>query len=148
MEVPGCLLEALFVSVSVELNHVIVPSRDNRESAEFLARLLGLEVGEEWGPFIPVETGNGVRLDFATIPPRDLRLQHYCFLIPEADFDAFFARLKETGVTYHADPAGKLVGEINHNHGGRGVYFLDPGGNGVEVITQPYEPDRRRPAGW
>jgi extradiol dioxygenase family protein len=136
------------VSVSVELNHLIVPSRNNRESAEFLANLLGLEVGEEWGPFIPVETRNGVRLDFATIPEQDLRLQHYCFLIPEDDFDAVFARLVETGVTHHADPMGKQLGEINHNHGGRGVYFLDPGGNGMEIITQPYEPERRRPASW
>ncbi|WP_033292040.1 VOC family protein [Amycolatopsis jejuensis] len=136
------------MSVSVELNHVLIPSRDNRESAEFFARVLGLEVGAGWGPFIPVETGNGVRLDFATIPDGDRRLQHYCFLIPETDFDAFFARLKETGVAYHADPAGQQPGEINHHHGGRGVYFLDPGGNGIEVITQPYEPERKRPVSW
>ncbi|MBB4687123.1 VOC family protein [Amycolatopsis jiangsuensis] len=136
------------MSVSVELNHLIVPSRDNRESAEFLARLLDVEIGIEWGPFIPVETGNGVRLDFATVPVEDLRLQHYCFLIPETDFDAFFARLKETGVDYFGAPGGGMPGEINHNHGGRGVYFLDPGGNGMEVITQPYEPERRRPGTW
>ncbi|KOU44260.1 glyoxalase, partial [Streptomyces sp. WM4235] len=52
--------------MSVELNHTIVHSRDNRRSAEYLADILGLEVGTEWGPFIPVETGNGVTLDFAT----------------------------------------------------------------------------------
>ncbi|MEC3982188.1 VOC family protein [Amycolatopsis sp. H20-H5] len=132
------------MSVSVELNHLIVPSRNNRESAEFLANILALEVGEAWGPFVPVETSNGVRLDFASIPPEDLRLQHYCFLIPEEDFDAAFARLKETGVTYHADPMGRQIGEINHNHGGRGVYFLDPGGNGMEIITQPYGADLKR----
>ncbi|WP_235079396.1 VOC family protein [Amycolatopsis orientalis] len=136
------------MSVSVELNHLMVPSRDNRESAEFFAHLLGFEIGEEWGPFLPVETSNGVRLDFATIPDADRKLQHYCFLIPEDDFDAFFLRLKETGVAYHAGPGGQGPGEINHHHGGRGVYFLDPGGNGIEVITQPYEPDRKRPAHW
>lgn len=57
-------------------------------------------------------------------------------------FCAFSLHLKEN--RDHVGPAG----EINHNHGGRGVYFLDPGGNGMEVITQPYEPDRRRPASW
>jgi catechol 2,3-dioxygenase-like lactoylglutathione lyase family enzyme len=129
------------VSVSVELNHLIVPARNNRESAEFLANLLGLEVGKEWGPFIPVEMSNGVRLDFASVPEQDLRLQHYCFLVPEEDFDAIFARLKAAGVTYHADPRGELIGEINNNHGGRGVYFLDPGGHGMEIITQPYGAD-------
>ncbi|MGW4482728.1 VOC family protein [Amycolatopsis sp. NPDC004368] len=127
---------------------MIVPSRNNRESAEFLAHLLDVPVGEEWGPFIPVETGNGVRLDFATVPAEDLRLQHYCFLIPESSFDAFFSRLQESGVPYFADPACREAGAVNHNHGGRGVYFLDPGGNGLEVITQPYEPDRRRPVSW
>jgi len=136
------------VSISLELNHLMVPSRDNRESAEFFAHLLGFEIGVEWGPFIPVETSNGVRLDFATVPDEDRRLQHYCFLIPEVEFDAFFARLKETGVEYHAGPGGQGPGEINHNHGGRGVYFLDPGGNGIEVLTQPYEPERQRPASW
>jgi len=136
------------MTVSVELNHLIVPSRNNRESAEFLAHILDLEVGEEAGPFIPLETRNNVRLDFATVPPEDLRLQHYYFLVPEADFDAVFARLRETGVTYHADPFGSTPGEINHNHRGRGIYFLDPAGNGMEIITQPYEPDRRRPDTW
>jgi gamma-glutamyltranspeptidase/glutathione hydrolase len=127
--------------VSVELNHLIITARDNRESAEFLANILGLEVGTGWGPFIPLETSNSVRLDFATVPPEDLRLQHYAFLVPEEDFDAIFARLKQTGVTYHADPRGKQIGEINYNHGGRGVYFRDPGGHGMEIITQPYGAD-------
>jgi gamma-glutamyltranspeptidase/glutathione hydrolase len=127
--------------VSVELNHLIVPARNNRESAEFLANLLGLAVGAEWGPFIPLETTNGVRLDFATVPEEDLRLQHYCFLVPEENFDAIFARLRAAEVTYHADPQGRLIGQVNHNHGGRGVYFLDPSGHGMEIITQPYGAD-------
>jgi hypothetical protein len=29
-------------------------------------------------------------------------------------------------------------GEINHNDGGRGVYFPDPDGHYLEVITRPY----------
>lgn len=58
--------------MSVELNHTIVHSRDSRESAEFLANILGLEVGAEWGPFIPVATSNRVTLDFATIPAESI----------------------------------------------------------------------------
>ncbi|MEV7953214.1 VOC family protein [Streptomyces sp. NPDC088141] len=124
--------------MSVELNHTIIHARDNRESAEFLADILGLEVGAEWGPFIPVATANGVTLDFATIPEASIARQHYAFLVSEPEFDTAYARIKELGITYYADPRQKHPGEINHNHGGRGVYFSDPVGHGMEIITRPY----------
>ncbi|MFF1926082.1 VOC family protein [Streptomyces sp. NPDC058221] len=124
--------------MSVELNHTIVHSRDNRESAEFLAGILGLEVGAEWGPFIAVATANGVALDFATVPAASITPQHYAFLISEAEFDTAFARIQELGATYYADPQRRHPGEINHNDGGRGVYFIDPSGHAMEIITRPY----------
>ncbi|MGY3684503.1 VOC family protein [Streptomyces sp. TE33382] len=124
--------------MSIELNHTIVHCRNNRESADFLAHLLDLETGPEWGPFIPVDLANGVTLDFATIPADSITTQHYAFLISEAEFDTAFARIKEQGLTYYADPHQKLPGEINHNDGGRGVYFLDPSGHALELITRPY----------
>jgi catechol 2,3-dioxygenase-like lactoylglutathione lyase family enzyme len=122
----------------VELNHTIVHARNNRESAEFLARILDLEVGAEWGPFIPVATSNGVTLDFASVPAESITIQHYAFLISDDEFDAAFARIRQAGITYYADPYMKQRGEINHNHGGRGLYFLDPAGHGLEIITRPY----------
>ncbi|WP_329376394.1 VOC family protein [Streptomyces sp. NBC_01351] len=124
--------------MSVELNHTIIHSRDNRESAEFLAHILDLRVGTEWGPFIPVETANGVTLDFATIPAESITPQHYAFLLSEEEFDVAFEKIRSAGLTYFADPHGKLPGEINHNDGGRGVYFFDPNGHGMELITRPY----------
>ncbi|MFH7597818.1 VOC family protein [Streptomyces racemochromogenes] len=124
--------------MSVQLNHTIVHSRDNRESAEFLAHILGLEVGPEWGPFIPVETGNGVTLDFATIPVESITPQHYAFLISEEEFDSAFEKIRAGGIEYFADPHRRHPGEINHNDGGRGVYFLDPVGHAMEIITRPY----------
>ncbi|KJY29011.1 MULTISPECIES: VOC family protein [Streptomyces] len=124
--------------MSVQLNHTIVHSRDNRESAEFLAHILGLEVGPEWGPFVPVETGNGVTLDFATIPAESITPQHYAFLVSEEEFDSAFEKIRAGGVEYFADPHRKHPGEINHNDGGRGVYFLDPVGHAMEIITRPY----------
>ncbi|MFE9724961.1 VOC family protein [Streptomyces sp. NPDC005794] len=124
--------------MSVELNHTIVHSRDNRESAEFLAHILGLTVGTEWGPFIPVVLANGVTLDFATVPADSITVQHYAFLISEAEFDTAFGLIEEKGITYYADPHRKHPGEINHNDGGRGVYFPDPSGHGLELITRPY----------
>ncbi|MFB7170997.1 VOC family protein [Streptomyces sp. NPDC056254] len=124
--------------MSVQLNHTIVHSRDNRESAEFLAHVLGLEVGAEWGPFIPVDTANGVTLDFATIPAESITPQHYAFLLSEEEFDVAFGKIRAAGIPYFADPHGRLPGEINHNDGGRGVYFTDPAGHGMEIITRPY----------
>ena len=125
--------------MTVSLNHTIVHARDNRESAEFLAHILGLEVGAQWGPFIPVATANGVTLDFATAPAESITMQHYAFLVSEDEFDAAFGRIQESGVGFFADPYMKSPGKINHNHGGRGVYFLDPAGHGMEIITQPYD---------
>ncbi|MEV7777644.1 VOC family protein [Kitasatospora sp. NPDC088351] len=124
--------------MAVQLNHTIVHAQDKRESAEFLAKILGLEVGAEWGPFIPVATENGVTLDFATVPAESIVAQHYAFLISDEEFDAAFARIKADGLTYYADPHLKQPGEINHHHGGRGLYFLDPVGHGMEIITRPY----------
>lgn len=124
--------------MSVELNHTIVHARDNRESAEFLAHILGLEVGTPWGPFVPVDTGNGVTLDFASIPAESIAMQHYAFLVSDDEFDAAFARIEEAGITYYADPRAQRPGEINHNHGGRGLYFMDPAGHALEILTRPY----------
>ncbi|MEV4331219.1 VOC family protein [Streptomyces sp. NPDC049597] len=123
--------------MSAEFNHTIVFARDNHESAAFLAHVLGLEVGQEWGPFVPLALSNGVTLDFATLGD-EVPLQHYAFLVSEDEFDGIFRRIEEAGVTYFADPHGKRPGEINHNDGGRGMYFHDPAGHGMEVITRPY----------
>ncbi len=35
-------------------------------------------------------------------------------------------------------PQTTMPGQINTNHGGRGFYFKDPAGHGMEVITRPY----------
>ncbi|WP_328425575.1 VOC family protein [Streptomyces sp. NBC_00443] len=124
--------------MSVELNHTIVHARDNRESAQFFADLLGLEITAEWGPFIAVALSNGVTLDFATIPADHIAMQHYAFLISEEEFDAAYARISERGIEHYADPHRQQPGAINHNDGGRGVYFMDPAGHAMELITVPY----------
>ncbi|MFJ2812948.1 VOC family protein [Streptomyces sp. NPDC087294] len=124
--------------MSVELNHTIVHARDNRESAEFFADLLGLEITAEWGPFIAVDLSNGVTLDFATIPADKITPQHYAFLVSEAEFDAAYARITQRGIEHYADPHRQHPGAINHNDGGRGVYFMDPVAHAMELITVPY----------
>ncbi|MEU4794787.1 VOC family protein [Streptomyces sp. NPDC023327] len=124
--------------MSVELNHTIVHARDNRESAEFLADLLGLEITAEWGPFVAVALGTGVTLDFAAVPAEHIAPQHYAFLVSDAEFDAAYEKIAARGVPHWADPHQKQPGEINRNDGGKGVYFLDPAGHAMELITVPY----------
>jgi catechol 2,3-dioxygenase-like lactoylglutathione lyase family enzyme len=118
------------------LNHIIVPANDKDASATFLADILGVEAGRQWGPFRPVQTSNGVTLDF--VDSTDVRTQHYAFLVDDAEFDAGFTKLKAKGVSYFADPHQQHPGEINHHWGGRGVYFEDPNGHLLELITKPY----------
>lgn len=124
--------------MSVQLNHTIVEARDKKASAAFLADLLGLEVGDPLGPFMPVETANGVTLDFMDSDVDQIIPQHYAFLVSEADFDAIFGRVKRAGIPYYADPGHQEKGRINRNDGGRGTYFDDPNGHNLEIITRPY----------
>ena len=118
------------------LNHIIIPAKDKDVSATFLADILGVEAGPQWGPFRPVQTSNGVALDF--VDSQDVRTQHYAFLVDDAEFDAGFGKIKAQGVPYFADPQRQQPGKINHHWGGRGVYFEDPNGHLLELITKPY----------
>jgi catechol 2,3-dioxygenase-like lactoylglutathione lyase family enzyme len=84
-----------------------------------------------------VDLANHVSVDFMEKTGR-VAPQHYAFLVPAEDFEAVFARMKATGAPYWADPARSRPGEINHHDGGSGVYFEDPDGHLLEVITRPY----------
>ena len=124
--------------MTVELNHTIIPATDKWKSAKFLADILGLEAGPEWSHFVPVRTGNGVTLDYADAT--EFRRQHYAFLVGEAEFDAALDRIKRAGIAFYADFNRAGRGQINHFYGGRGVYFEDPDGHLLEIITRPYGP--------
>jgi len=65
-------------------------------------------------------------------------LQHFAFLVSEEEFDESFNRIRDLALDFWADPARKLPGKINHHDGGRGVYFKDPDGHMLEIITRPY----------
>lgn len=124
--------------MAVQLNHTIVHARDNRKSAEFFADLLDLDITGEWGPFVAVALSNDVTLDFATVPADRITPQHYAFLVSEDEFGAAYAKIKSRGLEHWADPQQQRPGEFNRNDGGRGVYFLDPAGHAMELITVPY----------
>jgi catechol 2,3-dioxygenase-like lactoylglutathione lyase family enzyme len=120
-----------------QLNHTIVYSTDRARSARFLAEMLGRPAPIRFGPFEVVELDNGVSLDFAAATG-PIHPQHYAFLISEADFDAVLIRIRERGLAYWADPGQSRPREVNYGDGGRGVYFPDPDGHFLEVITRPY----------
>lgn len=124
--------------MTIELNHTIVAATDKKASAQFLADILGLEVSPQYGPFIPVEIPNGVTLDYYEGDGGPSVPQHYAFLVSEDEFDAIFGRIKERGLTYWADPYHQRQNEINTNDGGRGVYWDDPDGHKLEIITRAY----------
>ena len=123
--------------MTVQLNHTIVWCRDKQTSAAFLADILGQPAPTRFGPFLVVELANGVSLDYHETD-REIRSQHYAFLISEEEFDQIFGRIRARGLQHWADPGQNRAGQINHNDGGRGVYFEDPDGNLLEVITRPY----------
>lgn len=123
--------------MTAELNHTIVWCHDSKASADFLAHMLGLPPPKKWGPFQVVTAGNGVNLDFME-KSGEIAHQHYAFLVSEAEFDGIFARVKQTGLRYWADPAQEKEGEINTHDGGRGFYFRDANGHMLEAITRPY----------
>lgn len=123
--------------MAVKLNHTIVHARDRGESAKFFAEVFDLPAPRPFGPFLDVEVANEVTLAFLETS-EEIQVQHYAFLVTEAEFDQIFGRVKARGLDYWADPRHRRKGEINHNDGGRGVYFNDPAGHYLEILTRPY----------
>ena len=123
--------------MTITFNHTIIASRDRTESARFYRDLFELAEAPSWGPFTNVRLDDGVLLQFAE-PPVEIQMQHYAFLVDDELFDRAYGRLVDGGVEHWADPQLTRPGETNTEHGGRGVYFLDPAGHGLEMITRPY----------
>ena len=123
--------------MTAKLNHTIIHARDKRASAAFLSEILGLPAPVPFGPFMGVQTGNEVTLDFLETD-EEFITEHYAFLISEAEFDESFARIRSRKLPYWADPARRERGKINTRDGGRGVYFEDPNGHLLEILTRPY----------
>jgi len=121
----------------VRLNHTLVAAADSARSAAFVADLLGLGPPRPFGSFQVVEVANGVSLDYLGTTGQ-IEPQHYAFLVSDDEFDEIFARIRERGMDWWADPMKHRKGEINHNDGGRGCYFNDLDGHFLEIITVPY----------
>ena len=121
----------------MELNHTIVPAHDRDASARFYERVLGLELQPEFGHFRPIHiAGQSLTLDL--LEQQSFDPHHYAFKVTDAEFDEIFGRVKAEGLTYGSGPFSSTDGQINTRDGGRGVYFRDPSGHLLELITRDY----------
>ena len=123
--------------MTITFDHTIIASRDRTESARFYRELFELAEAPSWGLFTNLALDDGLLLQFAE-PPVEIQNQHYAFLVDDELFDRAYARLCAAGAEHWADPRQTRPGETNTEHGGRGVYFLDPSGHYLEMITRPY----------
>ena len=125
--------------MSIKFNHTIIAAKDKKQSASWLTELFSLPDPEPFGHFLAVAVANGVSLDYAEVGSgEEIRPQHYAFLVSEDDFDSIYGKIRDRGIEHWADPRRSRPGEINRNDGGRGVYFQDPAGHYMEILTRPY----------
>jgi len=122
----------------MELDHTIVSAKNQRASAKRLAELLGVRWAQSAaGPFSPVYVNDGLTLDFID-DDTEFPVQHFCFRVSEAEFDAIFARLKAAGIKYRSEVRGPDDMKINTDYGGRMVYWNEPDGHQWEILTVSY----------
>ena len=122
--------------MEITLSHTIVPSNDNVASAKFYKRIFGFDFVKEWGHFAVVMVNPTLALDFQN--KNDFSSNHYAFKVSDQQFDEIFNHIKEENITFGSGPRSVDDGKINNNYGGRGVYFKDPNGHVLEIITKDY----------
>lgn len=128
--------------MSIELDHTLVSARDRRASAALLALILDVPWAETGaGPFCPVYVNEGLTLDFDQAEGA-FAVQHFCFRVSEAEFDAIVGRLAVHGIPYRSTPHGAVDHQINTQHGGRIVYWSEPDGHVWEALTLSYARQR------
>ena len=120
--------------MSVKLNHLIVPAKDKAASAAFLTSVLGLEFATRNGPFLAVSVDNEVVLDFMDVD-QEVPSQHYAFMVDNERFQQILDRMIEMKREYSADPFHQEASKVGDFAGSRHVYFLDPSGHNMEVLT-------------
>ena len=135
--------------MTIRLDHVIVPARDHRASAELLATLLGVPWSRSGvGSFCPVYVNDGLTLDFDQADG-PIPTQHFCFRVSEVEFDRIFERIKARGIAYRSGPHGPADMRIGTYKGGRIVYWNEPDGHVWEALTVSYarQPAREKAKG-
>ncbi|OLD40688.1 MAG: bleomycin resistance protein [Nitrospirae bacterium 13_1_40CM_2_62_10] len=122
--------------MAIILNHTIVPAHDKVVSARFFSKIFGLSFDENAvGYFAPVQVNETLTLDFHDDVDR-FDTHHYAFHVSDAEFDAILNRVKEAGLAFGSEPWNLENKELNSWNGGRGVYFRDPNGHILELLTR------------
>lgn len=130
------------------IDHTIVPSRDRKRSAEFYVRIFGFEDMDELGTpgamLHPMRVNDTSVLFFEDSSDPDAPwaqgVHHLAFHFDSGKFEDVFARVKSAGIPYgdnYAEPNNmKGPGLAPGARGsGKSVYFKDPSGNLVQIIT-------------
>jgi catechol 2,3-dioxygenase-like lactoylglutathione lyase family enzyme len=120
--------------MAITLNHTIVPARDKEASARFFARIFGLQYDGPMGHFAPVRVNAELTLDFDHADAFDSH--HYAFHVSDDEFDAIFKRVQEAGLAWGSGPRDSENLQVNSHRGGRGIYFRDPNGHLLELLTR------------
>jgi catechol 2,3-dioxygenase-like lactoylglutathione lyase family enzyme len=133
--------------MAIQLDHLIVPSKDRVAAARRLGSLLGVAWAEQGsvGPFSPVYVSEELTLDFDQWKD-EVPKQHYCFRVSEVEFDVIFARIKEAGIAYRSLPHGPDDYKVNPSFGGKLIYWSEPDGHVWELLTVSYERQPAQPA--
>ena len=122
----------------LELDHLIVSARDPRAAARRLGEILEVPwAATGIGPFSPVYLNDGLTIDFIE-DPDPFPVQHLCFRVDDATFDAILARLRRLGIAYRSAVRGPQDMAISTAFGGRGVYWNDPEQHQWEMLTVSY----------
>ena len=120
----------------MELNHAIIPARDKEASARFFARIFGLVYSGPAGHFAPVTVNESLTMDFDDAPTTEIPSHHYAFKVTDSEFDDIFNRLKADEIPYGPEPFSRTDMKLNDRGGGRGLYFDDPNGHILEILTR------------
>jgi len=124
--------------MTIQLDHLMVPSRNKIASAKLFAELFGVPWSETGvGPFAPVYVNDGLTLDFDEWP-EPIPSIHYCFRVRPDDFDRILDRIKAAGIPYRSNVHGTVDFRINTAHGGKIVYWNEPDGHQWEMLTVSY----------
>jgi catechol 2,3-dioxygenase-like lactoylglutathione lyase family enzyme len=121
--------------MTITLNHTIVPVRDKANAARFFADIFGLGFDGHVDYFAPVRFNETLTLLFDE--ETSFESHHYAFHVSESEFDAILDRIKKAGMAYGSGPGSLEDGKLNDWNGGRGVYFRDPDGHVLELMTVP-----------
>jgi catechol 2,3-dioxygenase-like lactoylglutathione lyase family enzyme len=121
--------------MTVTLNHTIVPARDKAAAAKFFAGIFGLK-RQRAGYFAPVRINKSLTLLFSDEDSK-FESHHYAFHVTDREFDAILGRVKKAKIAFGSAPWSLEDGKLNDWNGGRGVYFCDPNGHVLELMTVP-----------